>query len=201
MAIFPHSANDALNAAVRMQQEVREFNSERITKGLDSIKTGIGMHTGSLIMGITGDNYRMDAATISDTVNTASRLESLTKHYNASILLSDACLLQIDKSKFDLRYLGLVQLKGKQEPIHVYECFSGNPVEDILGKQKTLSIFNEAIGHYLTSSFENSVKAFELVTKIHPEDNTAAFFLSSAKKYLSKGTPENWNGVIEMLTK
>ena len=199
MAIFPDSPDDALNAAVRMQKEVYDFNNERMAKGLDAIKTGIGMHTGSLIMGITGDNYRMDAATISDTVNTASRLESLTKHYNANILLSDACLLQIDKSKFHLRYLGLVQLKGKQEPIHVYECFSGNQADDVLKKEKTLSFFNEGINHYLTSSFESSVKAFELVTKIHPQDDTAAFFLSSAKKYLSKGVPENWNGAIEML--
>jgi hypothetical protein len=143
----------------------------------------------------------LDAATISDTVNTASRLESLTKHYNSNILLSDACLLQIDKSKFHLRYLGLVQLKGKQEPIHVYECFSGNQADDVLKKEKTLSFFNEGINHYLTSSFESSVKAFELVTKIHPQDDTAAFFLSSAKKYLSKGVPENWNGAIEMLIK
>ncbi|HWI93165.1 MAG TPA: adenylate/guanylate cyclase domain-containing protein [Flavisolibacter sp.] len=201
MAIFPNSPNDALNAAVRMQKEVHDFNNERMAKGLDAIKTGIGMHTGSLIMGITGDNYRLDAATISDTVNTASRLESLTKHYNSNILLSDACLLQIDKSKFHLRYLGLVQLKGKQEPIHVYECFNGNHADDVLGKEKTLSLFNEGINHYLTSSFESSVKAFELVTKIHPQDDTAAFFLSSAKKYLSKGVPENWNGAIEMLMK
>ena len=201
MAIFPNSADDALSAAVRMQKEVHEFNSERTAKGLEPIKTGIGMHTGPLIMGITGDNQRMDAATISDTVNTASRLESLTKHYNADILLSDASLLQIDKSRVHLRYLGLVQLKGKQEPIHVYECFSGNEPSEIAGKEKTLSLFNDAIGHYLTSDFENSVRAFELVTELYPGDHTATFFLSSARKYLSKGVPENWNGAVEMLIK
>lgn len=201
MAIFPNSADDALSAAVRMQKEVHEFNRERTAAGLEPIKAGIGMHTGSLIMGITGDNFRMDAATISDTVNTASRLESLTKHYIADILLSDASLLQIDKSRVHLRYLGLVQLKGKQEPIHVYECFSGNHSSDIAGKEKTLSLFNEAIGHYLTSDFENSVRAFELVTELNPGDHTAKFFLSSATKYLSKGVPENWNGAIEMLIK
>ncbi|MGZ3940531.1 MAG: adenylate/guanylate cyclase domain-containing protein, partial [Flavisolibacter sp.] len=86
MAIFPNSADDALSAAVRMQKEVHDFNLERKAAGFDPIKTGIGLHTGSLVMGITGDNHRMDAATISDTVNTASRLESLTKHYSADIL-------------------------------------------------------------------------------------------------------------------
>ncbi|MGZ3845087.1 MAG: adenylate/guanylate cyclase domain-containing protein [Flavisolibacter sp.] len=201
MAIFPNSADDALSAAIRMQKEVHDFNLERKAAGLDPIKTGIGMHTGPLIMGITGDNHRMDAATISDTVNTASRLESLTKHYSADILLSDASLLQIDKSKVHLRYLGLVQLKGKQEPIHIYECFSGNNPDDVNRKEQTLSLFNEAIGHYLTSDFENSVRAFELVTEIDPGDHTARFFLSGASKFLSKGVPENWNGAVEMLIK
>jgi class 3 adenylate cyclase len=69
-----------------MQREVQELNKERAAKGLPSIKAGIGMHTGPLIMGITGDEFRMDAATISDTVNTASRIESLTKYYRAFIL-------------------------------------------------------------------------------------------------------------------
>ena len=54
------------------------------------------MHTGPLIMGITGDKDRLDATTISDTVNTASRIESLTKYYKAGILLSDATLKEID---------------------------------------------------------------------------------------------------------
>ena len=66
-------------------------------------------------MGITGDKDRYGACTISDTVNTASRIESLTKHYKASILLSDATLDQIvAKENFLLRSLGMVQLKGKQ---------------------------------------------------------------------------------------
>ena len=118
MAIFPGNAADALAAAVQMQKQVEEFNLIRKTDGQMPIQIGVGMHTGPLIMGITGDDDRLDATTISDTVNTASRLESLTKYYKASIVLSDACLEQItQKEKFHLRYIGLVQLKGKQQSI------------------------------------------------------------------------------------
>ena len=88
MAIFPDSPEDALLAAIGMQQAITELNNQRISKGRLPIKAGIGMHTGPLIMGITGDEQRLDAATISDTVNTAARIESLTKHYEASLLLS-----------------------------------------------------------------------------------------------------------------
>ncbi len=201
MAIFPGQASDALNAAIEMHEEVQKLNEKRLLRNAPPIKIGVGIHTGPLIMGITGDENRMDAATISDTVNTASRLEGLTKQYRASILLSDACLLQIEKENYYLRYLGLVQLKGKQEPLHIYECFSPNTKEEVAKKQKTLSLFNEGIENYLNSSFSNSVQAFESLTEINPGDLTAAFFLNNAKNFLQKGIPENWNGIIEMASK
>ncbi len=201
MAIFPGQASDALNAAIEMHEEVQKLNEERLLRNAPPIKIGVGIHTGPLIMGITGDQNRMDAATISDTVNTASRLEGLTKQYRASILLSDACLLQIEKENYYLRYLGLVQLKGKQEPLHIYECFSPNTKEEVARKQKTLALFNEGIENYLNSSFSNSVQAFESLTEINPGDLTAAFFLNNAKNFLQKGIPENWNGIIEMASK
>lgn len=202
MAIFPGNASDALSAAIDMQKEVAKLNLVRTANNQASIKIGVGMHTGPLIMGITGDNDRMDATTISDTVNTASRLESLTKHYKAGIIFSDACFKQMrEKEKFHLRYLGQVQLKGKHETLHIHECFSNNSKEEIIKKQDSLLTFNEGINHYLNSSFDTAIKAFQSITELHPEDDTAAFFLDSAKKYLHKGDTDNRAGVIEMATK
>nr|MBA2561745.1 adenylate/guanylate cyclase [Chitinophagaceae bacterium] len=154
------------------------------------------------IMGITGDSDRLDATTISDTVNIASRLENLTNHYKASIILSDACVQQMmEKVNFNLRYLGMVQLKGKQQSLHIHECFSGNSREEIIRKQKTLPTFNEGIEQYLNSSFENAIKAFQSIAVVHPEDQTAAFFLATAKKYLQKGNTESLTGVVQMEAK
>jgi class 3 adenylate cyclase len=202
MAIFPGNAADALSAAIDMQKQVRQFNIERESNGNRPIQIGVGMHTGSLIMGITGDADRMDATTISDTVNTASRLESLTKHYKASIILSDASLEQIvNKGDFHLRNIGLVQLKGKQHSIKIHECFNGNEEEDIIKKQETLPAFNHGMYNYLNSSFDIAVEAFLSVAQVHPEDRTAQLFLTNARQYLQKGVPENWRGVLEMLNK
>src|SRR6187399_2892538 len=143
MAIFPENPEDALRAAVGMQKAVHELNKERTKLGLSSIRAGIGMHTGSLIMGINGDEHRMDAATISDTVNTAARIESLTKYYRSPLLLSGETLRQItDQDQFHFRHLGKVQLKGKHKLLSIVECINGNTESEQQKKLKTGVYFN-----------------------------------------------------------
>ncbi len=202
MALFPGSADDALAAAIEIKKDILSFNEKRKHKKRAPIQIGVGMHTGPLIMGITGDKDRLDATTISDTVNTASRIESLTKYYKAGILLSEATLQQIAHPEaFNLRHLGKVQVKGKQAPVGIYECFSGNTDNEIIIKEKTLSLFNEGMNHYLNKSFASAIKNFQSVIEAHPEDLTAEFFLDNATRYLQKGVPENWAGVVEMTNK
>ncbi len=157
------------------------------------------MHTGPLIMGITGDFERMDACTISDTVNTASRVESLTKHYKANILLSDASLNQIEnKEEFHLRNLGLVQLKGKHHSINIHECFSCDGEKELGNKLNTLSIFNDGVSFYLSKNFEQANEAFKKVTETDPDDRTARFFFSMSSQVLDSGHREDKVGIIEM---
>ncbi len=85
MALFPESPQNALKAAIEMYKNIYEFNDLRNVKNLPSLKMGIRMHTGPLIMGVLRDKDRLDATTISDAVNTASRIESLTKYYKVSL--------------------------------------------------------------------------------------------------------------------
>jgi class 3 adenylate cyclase len=199
MAIFPRNAADALSAAIDMQKEVDELNKVRARNDESPIRIGVGMHTGPLIMGITGDLDRMDATTISDTVNTASRLEGLTKHYKANIIISAACLNQItNREDFHMRNLGLVQLKGKNESIGIHECFSANPEEVLSKKLDTLPAFNTGITHYINSSFDIAVREFESILELYPDDLTAAFFLDTARKCLAE---QNSTGVVEMSIK
>lgn len=199
MAIFPDQAEDALLAAVQMQNEVKEINKQYAAA---PIQIGIGMHTGLLIMGITGDQNRLDACTISDTVNTASRLESLTKHFKADILISDSCLRQIiHKEEFYLRNLGQVQLKGKQKFIGVHECFNSNPPEMIQNKKETLKIFRLGVSDYEHREFSSAFQHFSEVVRLDPEDLTAAFFLNHTLQIMRSESKENRDGVLEMKEK
>ena len=202
MAIFPRHPEDALNAAVAMQRAVYGLNLERKAAGLLIIKAGIGMHTGPLIMGITGDEHRLDAATISDTVNTAARIESLTKYYKSPLLLSGETLRQIsDHSKYYLRHLGEVQLKGKHKALSIIECINGYSPAEVDKKTGTLPQFKQAMDYYSEQRFENAIQLFQAILTNDPEDRTVNLFMENAVKYMKNGVPENWTGAEQMLSK
>lgn len=202
MALFPVNPEDALKAAVEMQREVHKLNTERIADGLHPINAGIGMHTGSLIMGITGDEFRMDTATISDTVNTAARIESLTKYYRSSLLLSGETLRHIHgHEKYHLRHLGKVQLKGKYNQLSIIECLNGYTDQDLHLKKQTLPDFNQAMQYYQKQDFENAIQLFQFIMVTDPNDDTSRYFMQNAIKYLAHGVPENWAGVESMVSK
>lgn len=202
MALFPENALDALLAAVAMQKAVHELGELRLSMGLPPIQAGIGMHTGPLIMGITGDEFRLDAATISDTVNTAARIESLTKYYRAPLLLSGETLRHLDNTEtFHLRQLGKVQLKGKHHPLSIVECLDGYAPAALSKKLQTLPSFNRAMNAYFDQQFGEALDGFEEVMAADPEDHTSLFFMENAYRYSNNGVPENWTGAEEMLSK
>jgi class 3 adenylate cyclase len=216
MAIFPGSPQDGLQAAVAMQQALTKYNEQRKAKGRQVIRMGIGLHTGSLAMGIIGDEKRMDAATIADSVNTAARIEGLTKHYGVSILLSEDSLGKLDpdshrdgngkseggeiteQSIFNLRYLGKVQVKGRREPVGIYECFDGDAPEIIAEKLQTKPDFEKGLAHFLARDFPEAVGAFNGVLKVNKEDHPARLFLNKSSRLTVEGVPDDWTGVEMM---
>ncbi|MDN3204097.1 adenylate/guanylate cyclase domain-containing protein [Algoriphagus sediminis] len=202
MAIFPNRPQDAVLASIGMQRAVRTLNRQRKEQGLPLINAGIGMHTGPLIMGITGDEHRLDAATISDTVNTASRIESLTKYYQSPLLMSEDTVKRIpNNSNLAFRRLGKVLLKGKNNALSVVECMNGLQESISTKRKENLEDFDKAMELYQQRKFENAIALFNKVLDSDPEDHTVKVFLKNAEKYLNQGAPKNWNGAEEMLYK
>jgi hypothetical protein len=199
MAIFPGSPADALAASIEMHNAVEVLNQERALEQKAPIRIGVGMYTGPLIMGITGDHERLDATTISDTVNTASRLEGLTKFYKTGILLGKSSVDNLPQQHpFHLRHLGQVQLKGKMEAISIFECFNGVVAGQENKKLHTQSVFQAAMRDYGNKAFSEAIAQFQSVVDADPEDHTASYFLKKANDYLIQGIPENWTGIEEM---
>lgn len=202
MAIFPGNPADALNAAIEMQQAIHQLNVERQYMGLPAIKAGIGMHTGPLIMGITGDEHRLDAATISDTVNTAARIEGLTKYYKSPLLLSSHTLNHIpEPHHYHFRRLGKVLLKGKNNHLDIVECLNGDNESTRENKALTIHKFNEAVHFFQQQQFAGAIELFRQILAIDPDDYTAIIFMEKATQYLYHGAPENWSGAVEMQIK
>ncbi|MBD1996116.1 response regulator [Leptolyngbya sp. FACHB-671] len=126
MAVFdrPHQhAQDALTAAIAMQQTLSEFNRGRTRFNLeDPIRIGIGIHTGLAIIGTLGSEQRMDSTVIGDVVNTAARLEELTKFYGCSVLLSESVIDQLQQPElFNFKWLDCVAPRGKQQQSNLYQ--------------------------------------------------------------------------------
>ena len=125
MAIFdrPGHAQDAISAAIAMQQSVKEFNRNLVDYNLTKpIKIGIGIDTGIAAIGALGAEGRLDSTAIGDVVNTAARLQELTKDYGCGIIVSKATIARLDRPElFYLRSLGCVVPRGKQQGQELYE--------------------------------------------------------------------------------
>lgn len=199
LALFPGQPADAIRCAIGIQVALRDYNVQRLEKGRIPVRVGAGLHTGPLIMGVTGDEERMDVAIISDTVNTASRIEGLSKHYGVNILLSEESLQRLqDPGEFHFRFLGKVQVKGKQNALRIYECFDGDPPEMLQAKMATATRFEEGMQHYFEKDFALAALAFQEVTRQHPGDATARIFLQKCGQFIATGVPDDWDGVEVM---
>ncbi len=199
MAIFPKSSDGALLASIKMQRKLEEYNAEREKVNRIPIQVGMGIHTGPLVMGVTGDGERLNTTVIADTVNITSRIENLTKHYGVSVLISEDCKEALSNpDKFTFRYLGQVKVKGKQNPNRIFECVDGEQDETMALKMKSLEKFNQGVKYFYDQEFPKACVAFQETLKINPDDATAKLFLAKAGKYISKGIPKDWTGVKEM---
>ncbi len=200
MAIFSEQSHQALQSAVSIQQRILEYNQSRRAKNRKPIHMGIGMHTGPLIMGIIGDSKRMDAATIADSVNTASRIENLNKFYGTNILLSGDAVGHLGdrKSDFHLRHLGKVLLKGKKVPVGIYECFDGDLESAKALKLDTLHDFETALALYFSKSFAEASSILEEILHKNPKDATTRLFLNKSLNNAINSPGEEWTGIEVM---
>ncbi len=202
MALFQHHPENALKAAIDMQKVVAEHNRTREIKGRLPVQIGIGVHYGPLMMGIIGDDKRMDAGVVSDTVNTASRVEGLTKYYGASILLSQDTVDRIDNlGTYHHRSLGKVMMKGKRASLAIHEFFDGQSQQVIDLKEGTKSQLEQGLLAYYEQRFTDAAGFFKKVTEADPKDLAAQIFLRNCATYMVQGVPPDWAGVEEMTSK
>ena len=202
MALFPREADDAVQAAIDMRQQLAKFNKKRKAQNLLPIEIGIGLHSGLLMLGTIGEAQRMEGTVISDAVNLASRVEGLTKRYGASLVISEQTLMRLkDPTKYSFRFVDKVQVKGKQLSVSVFEVFDGSSEEMMTLQMETKSDFEEGLFLYHDKQFPEASVYFNKVLKRNPKDEAARLYLQRAAHFMIHGVPEDWSGAEVMLEK
>ncbi|MGL1890045.1 MAG: adenylate/guanylate cyclase domain-containing protein [Spirochaetaceae bacterium] len=195
-------ANCAVHAAIEMQDCLHEYNQKRLEYGAVPIKTGIGIHSGRVIIGTVGSNERMDSTVLGDVVNLAARLESLTKQYNVQIIISSATWALIKEDSSILwRKLDYVNVKGKDNPETIYEVFNSNETNIKTSKQQILKTYNNALDQYFSKNWDDSIKLFRECLEILPFDYASQIFLDRCINFKNNPPPANWNGAYTFLIK
>jgi signal transduction histidine kinase/class 3 adenylate cyclase/ActR/RegA family two-component response regulator len=202
MAVFPNGADDAVKGGIAKLQQVYQYNADRARSGYPPIQVGVGVHFGHMMVGIVGEAERMQGDAFSDNVNLASRLESLTKLYGVSLIISEKVLENLtDREQYQIRFLDRVIVKGKQQPISIYEVLDGET--ELLREMKlqTQADFKRGLEHYRCHEFKAAKICFYQVLAVNPDDKTAALYLERVNHLIERGVPENWSGVWTLTQK
>jgi class 3 adenylate cyclase len=194
MALFAGAVDEALRAAIAVQDAVAAFNLQRTQAGLAPIAVGVGLHRGSLMLGTIGEAERMDGTVIADAVNVASRVEGLTKYFGARVLITDELRAALaDPEAYAMRYLGRVAVMGKRAGVGVYEVLDGDPPERRAAKHATAATFAEAVEAFVAGAFNEAAEAFAGVLARDDGDGAARSLRSRAVDLA--GTGVSWEGV------
>ncbi|EKR52900.1 7TM diverse intracellular signaling domain-containing protein [Leptospira interrogans] len=196
------SADKAILAAIEMKKKVQTINAQAKDSHFRGLKIGIGINTGNLMLGTVGSRSRLDTTVIGDTVNVASRLESLTNLYRADMLITKSTLSAMTiADNLAIREIDSVVVKGKTDPIIIYEIYEAD--EPLIRKLKdaTLSLITRGIILYKVADFQEALINFEQALKIFPEDIVPILYRKRCQEYITSPPTGNWVGVQHLLEK
>ncbi|MFN8391477.1 MAG: adenylate/guanylate cyclase domain-containing protein [Bdellovibrionota bacterium] len=197
----------AVQTSLEMRRRLSEFNiirrrfrSKSASEVPPVIKIGIGINSDTVISGNIGCARRMEFTAIGDGVNLSSRLESASKAYGCDILLSQSTYRKC-ADRIWARELDVVRVKGKTEPIAVYELIGGrsDPIPE--AKQQVLERYSKARQLYLSRSFAQAQKHFEGVLEIDPDDKSSKSLMERCRQFLAAPPGDDWDGTWTMLEK
>lgn len=200
MALFPGSrmgcADDALAGALAMLARLDEMNQ---ASSRAPLRIGIGIHCGPLTLGTIGFQSRMESTVIGDTVNLASRVESLTKMYGITVGVTEKTLSSLlVPGYFETRRVDTVQVKGKREAHTIHELINADPdpIREI--KLRNLPRHEEALTLYAAARFGEAACLFEELGQTQREDRVIEIYLHRCREYQQNPPPSDWDGITRL---
>ncbi len=190
----------AVRAAIAMIKNLDKWNKSRLAEGRRPVDMGIGLNTDVVVTGNIGSPKRMDYTIIGDGVNLAARLESACKQYSARILISENTYSKL-RGTYRIREIDRVIVKGKTEPVSIYEILDHHSEESFPNLMETVCHFKDGLTHYRSGNWDQATAAFNDTLKLHPEDKLSRTYIERCT-YMKMNPPgDDWNGVFVMTSK
>jgi class 3 adenylate cyclase len=210
MAVFV-DPDQCLRAAIRMSGSLHSLNNGSRTIEAPFFHSGIGINYGQVVVGNIGSENKMDYTVIGDIVNAASRLESLTRYYQADIIISEEFRQQL-AGDYHLQLLDIVQVKGRQTPTRIYEAYDHLDEDTIGRKQEAGPDLEAAFACYQQGDFEAALSIYaDIRSKMEhrggagrPLTVPLAFYRDRCRNLLERqksGSLDGWNGVYDFTIK
>ena len=190
-----HDADNAVTVANGMMVALHDLNERRRADGKAAIDIGIGVGTGEVIVGNIGSTKRMEYTVIGESVNLAARLEGANKFYGTKVLVSEFTVKEMKTNSSRLRDIDLMQVKGKDIPVTVYEALGYHTPESFPNMEETLQAFEEGLRRYRDADWPTAIKLFETAHAANPADRVSEIYLERSSHYHANPPGDDWNGV------
>ena len=190
----------AVRCAIAMLTELVEFNRLRVLHGTLPIQMGIGINTGAVVSGNIGSPKRMDYTVIGDAVNLAARLESACKEYSAQLLISEFTLAKL-RGTYRTREVDLVVVKGKTEPVSVYEVLDYHNEATFPHMRDVLGLYQNGLESYRQARWEAAMQDFDAALKLNPADKLCEKYIQRCLHYKANPPGDDWDRVWTMTSK
>jgi len=195
MALFGVSPDRAVEGGIGMWRALADFNRDSVEAGGPALNMGVGLNTGPLVLGTVGGNDRLKCGVVGDTVNLASRIEQLTKHYDVPFLIGEQTYDRLaDPERFSIRQIDRVAVKGKSYGVRLYEVLDAERPERRALKERTRELLHGARVAYEQRRFGEACEALEQAIAIDPADRVLDIVLGRCRKYEFAPPPESWQG-------
>jgi adenylate cyclase len=191
-------ASRAVATALLMQKTAKRLNQEYVERGWPPLKIGIGVNTGEARVGDMGSKIRRAYTVMGDPVNLAARLEGLTKEYGVGLAVGDAT--KRAAPLFAYRELDRVRVKGKNEPVAIYEpiCLESELDAEM---RRTLTHWHEALALYREQKWDKSEAIVRKLYDQYPDDWLYDIFLERIEEFRAEPPGPDWDGVTNFKTK
>jgi len=202
---------NAARAAVKMLAVNELIDTSGVTLTKNGLKTGIGINTGICILGNIGFRNKMDYTVIGDTVNIASRIESLTKLYGHPLIVSEYVYETI-KNRFIFRRIDNVRVLGKNKPVGIYAVYTDykdgeglNPdlpvVPSLLIDKDALTNYNKGLQLFYMCEWNPAQEYFKKALEHDENDIFSKLYLQRTIEFMQKSPPDDWDGIITLAKK